>query len=69
MSGRIDKLYNDGTPHDERSVALYEALDAIAVDEDSPLELKAGGDGDIGEELMYLLDIYFEDQDKEKTTK
>lgn len=64
---RIDKRWEDGTPHDERSVAIYKKLAKLDFEEGNDFfYFKSGGDGDNGEELMYLLDLYFEDLDKEK---
>jgi hypothetical protein len=62
---RIDARWADGVEHDPRSVEIYQAIAKIDYEEnDDSFGFKAGGDGDNGEQLMYLLDCYFEDQDK-----
>lgn len=53
--------WDNGIDHDPRSVALFEEISRIDDDcFDGVLDLTSGGDGDIGEELMYRLDIYFD---------
>jgi len=62
---RITKLWEAGTPHDPRSEAIYKGIAKIDFEECSDsFGFKSGGDGDNGETLMYLLDLYFEDEDK-----
>ncbi len=47
--------------HDSRSIKIAHEMARIDVRYgDDTLDLKFGGDGDNGEHLMYLLDIYFE---------
>ena len=66
---RMEKRWEEGVEHDPRSVELYKAIEKLDWDEGGDsLGLKCGGDGDIGESLMYLLDVYFEDKDR-KTYK
>ena len=57
----INKRWEEGIKHDSQSIKLYKALAEIdfKYGGDS-FDFKAGGDGDNGEHLMYLLDIYFE---------
>ena len=69
MSKKVRKLsindrWEQGIPHDQRSEALYKALAKIDHEEnDDSMQFSCGGDGDNGESLMYLLDLYFEDED------
>lgn len=53
--------WEDGIPHDPRSVELYKSIADIAWTEfDDAFCFKSGGDGDNGEALMYILDVHFE---------
>ena len=61
----IDERWEMGTPHDPRSVEIYESISKIDYEEgNDEFCFKSGGDGDNGETLMYLLDIHFERLDK-----
>jgi hypothetical protein len=67
---RVEKRWEDGTPHDTRSVSLYKSLAKLDFEEgDDSFCFKSGGDGDNGENLMYLLDLYYEDLDKKNKPK
>lgn len=61
----INKRWESGEAHDPRS---YEIIKAVAELDfcfaNDSFCLKYGGDGDNGEALAYLLDIYFEAKDK-----
>lgn len=60
-----DERWEKGIDHDDRSCALVDAL--IEIDEkynNGHVDIRVGGDGDNGEELAYLLDIYYELQPK-----
>ena len=62
----VGERWEQGIDHDPRSVELFNSIRHI--DEtygDDTFCFKAGGDGDNGEHLMYLLDIHFEQQDAE----
>ena len=60
----IGDRWEQGIPHDLRSIALYEAIAKIDYEQgDDSLQWKSGGDGDNGEQLMFALDIYFEQLD------
>jgi len=62
---RMEKRWENGIPHDPRSIEIYEAIAKLDWEEgDDSMCLTSGGDGDNGEGLMYLLDVYFEDKDK-----
>ncbi len=60
----IEERWEAGTEHDPHSVALYRAVAEIDCLNDDYFNFKCGGDGDNGEELMYILDVYFENLDK-----
>lgn len=56
-----------GIPHNPKSEEIVRRianLDFYLFDDS--FGFKVGGDGDNGETLMYLLDIYFDEKDKEK---
>lgn len=60
----ITQRWEQGVPHDPRSIEIYKAIEKIDFEECSDsFCFKSGGDGDNGENLMYLLDLYFEDKD------
>lgn len=56
--------WEQGLDHDPRSEGLFDFMKSY---DDSfnngALDLKCGGDGDLGEELMYLMDEYFAARD------
>lgn len=57
----INERWEQGIDHDPQSIELYESISKIDWDHgDDFFCFKAGGDGDNGEHLMYLLDIHFE---------
>ncbi|MHC4124482.1 MAG: hypothetical protein ACYSSI_12980 [Planctomycetota bacterium] len=61
----IKKRWEEGIEHNPKSKELMEHL--IVIDYyycDDHHGFKTGGDGDNGEALMYLLDIYFDRKDK-----
>jgi hypothetical protein len=61
----INERWEQGVAHDPRSTALYKGIADIDFKEGGDYFcFKSGGDGDNGEHLMYLLDIYFERKDK-----
>ncbi len=60
----IAKRWEDGIDHHPKSEELVRAIaDLDFKYGDDYFRFKIGGDGDNGEHLMYLLDIYFEIQD------
>jgi hypothetical protein len=65
----MNKRWEKGIPHHPKSEQLYRFIAEVnhTLMSDS-LCLKSGGDGDNGEELMYALDAYFEQQDSTKIT-
>jgi len=60
----INKRWEEGIDHHPKSVEIFKS---IAANDwkygDDFFCFKSGGDGDNGEHLMYLLDIYFEEQE------
>jgi hypothetical protein len=57
----VEQRWEQGLPHNKHSTALARKL--ADIDNrlgNGQLDLKFGGDGDNGEHLLYLLDIYFE---------
>lgn len=55
----INERWEKGIPHDPRSVKLVKAMADIDFANGDGMCIKTGGDGDNGEHMMYLLDIYF----------
>jgi hypothetical protein len=61
----VNDRWEKGIPHDPRSITIYKSIEKIDFEEnDDSFGFKAGGDGDNGETLMYLLDVHFERLDK-----
>ncbi len=60
----IDKRREQGIDHHPKSKEIFKAIENNDLKYgDDYFCWKSGGDGDNGEHLMYLLDIYFEQQD------
>lgn len=63
MNNRImttDERWQNGIEHDARSVAIFNTIRDIDVKYGgNSFDWQRGGDGDNGEQLMYILDIYF----------
>ena len=63
MSNRTDPLFprrwEDGIPHHPKAEELMAHMQKVSREEGG-YDIKTGGDGDNGEELMYLMDSYFE---------
>lgn len=62
----LNQRWEKGLPHDDRSIELYESLAKIDGENGDSFDFKSGGDGDNGENLLYLLDVYFERKDNAK---
>lgn len=60
-----DERWEQGIPHDPRSEKIARGIAKIDRENGDELDLRFGGDGDNGETLMYLLDCYFAEMDKE----
>jgi hypothetical protein len=57
----VEERWEQGIDHDPKSIELFNSIRDL--DEkygDDFFCFKAGGDGDNGEHLMYLLDIHFD---------
>jgi hypothetical protein len=61
---KIEKRWSLGIPHHPKSEELFEAIRKIDENNGDYFDWTCGGDGDNGEELMYALDIYFEQQEE-----
>jgi len=62
----ITKRWEEGIEHHPDGEALYKAIAELDMKYGGDrFGFKSGGDGDNGEHLMYLLDIYFDKKDKE----
>lgn len=66
MKTEIDvaKRWMEGMDHHPKSKEIYTTLEKLdfALGGDS-MTLASGGDGDNGENIMYLLDVHFEAED------
>lgn len=61
----LDERYESGIEHDPRSEAMYKFIADLDYEEGGDsLGLKSGGDGDNGEQLLYLFDCWFAKQDQ-----
>jgi hypothetical protein len=58
--------WEEGTDHHPKSVELYKHIAKIDFQFGDRFYFKSGGDGDNGEQLMFLMDSYFEAIDKQK---
>lgn len=64
----ITERWEQGIPHDIRSQKIFNGIAELDFIHGSDFfRFKSGGDGDNGEHLMYLLDMYFEIQDANMT--
>lgn len=54
-----EERWERGIAHDPRSEAIARGIADVDLDYGDHLDLKFGGDGDNGEQLLYLLDVYF----------
>ena len=60
----INKRWEQGIEHHPMSEEIVEALKDLDFKYGGDyFQIKTGGDGDNGEHMMYLLDIYFERKD------
>lgn len=59
----VNKRWESGTPHHPKSLELMRRVDELDWELlKGHFDFKTGGDGDNGETLMYLLDIFFEEK-------
>lgn len=56
----IEKLWEQGVEHHPKSIELYDFISDLDMKNGDTFDFKSGGDRDNGEDLMYLLDIWFE---------
>ena len=64
----IAERWERGIEHNPSSIELYKAIAEIDFTQNSDYFcFKSGGDGDNGEALMYLLDVYFEEKENVPT--
>jgi hypothetical protein len=61
----INKRWEQGIPHHPKSIELYKFIADLDFKNGDSFCFKCGGDGDNGEDLMYLLDVYFETKELE----
>lgn len=62
----INTRWENGIDHHIKSVELINHLKYIdSKFNNDAADIECGGDGDVGETLMYLLDVYFDACDKE----
>lgn len=61
----VEERWEKGIPHTPRAEHLARELARIDDANGSYFDFRFGGDGDNGEVLLYLLDIYFERCDDE----
>lgn len=62
----VNKRWELGIDHHPKSKELYEFIEDLDFKNGDVFGFKSGGDGDNGEDLMYLMDIYFEIEDKKQ---
>lgn len=59
-----NERWEKGMPHNSKSEELYKFISKLDGKYGDFFDFKSGGDGDNGEQLMYLLDVYFEKKEK-----
>ena len=59
MQKAVERWVKQGTPHEPLSEHIYEIISELDFALGDSFAFKSGGDGDNGEQLMYLLDAYF----------
>lgn len=56
----VSQRSKDGDEHDPRSIKMYEFISQLDFNEcNDSFGFQSGGDGDNGEHLMYLMDVYY----------
>ena len=66
----IEERWENGIPHDNRSIVLAKEIAKIDYEQGcEALDFRFGGDGDNGEYLLYILDVYFDNVDLETQRK
>lgn len=60
----VSERWEQGISHDPRSIKIAKGIAAVDFEQCSDsFDWTFGGDGDNGETLLYLLDVYFERED------
>lgn len=57
----INYRWENEIPHNPKSIKLFKQLRKVDTDNGDYFDWRCGGDGDNGEQLMYALDIIFEE--------
>jgi hypothetical protein len=65
----INKRWENGANHHPKSEKLARFIADIDSKNGDYFDFRFGGDGDNGEHLMYLMDIYFETEDGDNGRK
>lgn len=66
----INKRWENGIQHHPESVKIVQAMSQLdGMLNSYALDINIGGDGDNGEAMMYLLDVYFEGRDKKRNPR
>ena len=71
VSKRVEGVeYGDrwslGIPHHPKSIEIYKRIEQLDFEiMNDSFGFSSGGDGDNGETLMYLFDVFFDEKDKE----
>ena len=66
----LNNRWETGVPHHKKSLQIMKRIsDLDMYFQGDYFCWKYGGDGDNGESLMYLLDLYFEEEDLKKKEK
>ncbi len=66
---KYQSRWERGIPHHSMSHKLMDHMMAVDSENGDHHQLKTGGDGDNGENLMFLMDGFFEKLDSEKPTE
>ena len=65
-----NERWQQGVRHHPKSLKLYSKIEKLDFEHNNDYFcFKSGGDGDNGEQLMYLLDMIFDEEDMQKGTK
>lgn len=63
----INNRWENGISHHPKSIELFKAIEILDFCYlNDYFHFKSGGDGDNGEQLMYLFDIYFESKEEQE---
>lgn len=62
----IGKRWENGISHHPNSMKMIKFMDILNDINNSAADLSYGGDGDAGETLLFLMDVYFEAEEKNR---